>query len=134
MSMIGAMGPSTLRGMSPLLFVADVRDLARVEDRKFNDVSQFVKDWNRDPSRRMLMIETGPTDGSVEHRTAMAALVRCLCARDHVRLPGWVREFPPLLEPYALSGAPVTEFVRRYTPGLAAGLGVYFDRALLDRR
>jgi len=118
----------------PLVMVADVSDLARASGRKFNGVSQFVKDWNRDPSRRLLMIETEPVDGSVGHRTALAALVRCLCGRDSVPLPRWVRGYGPLKEPYALSGDPVTDLVRNYTPGVAAGFGVYFDRSLLDCR
>jgi len=121
-----------------MLTIAEIGELSRESGRRYVEIAQFVKDWNRDPSRRLLMVLEAPEGGSVAHRTALAALVRCLCAREKVSVPRWVDHYGPLDEPFALSGEPLDgamgEFVRNYTPSIAAGLGVFFDRELLDSR
>ncbi len=121
---------------TPLVEIADIAPLSRGDDRPFVPIAQFVKDWNRDPSRRTLMIDSPPTLWSREHRTALAAIVRCLCARDSHPIPRWARTVEPLSAPYSLSGVDLESkfghFVRANTSGLAAALNVFFDRSLLE--
>jgi len=90
--------------MAPLVTISDIDELSTRPGRRFIEVTQLVKDWNRDPSRRSLMVLEPPTSGSRAHRTAMAAITRCLCMRDRVALPTWVHDYGPLAEPVSLSG------------------------------
>lgn len=128
--------------------------------REFNDpgwaargqyraLIQFAMNWNAWPSTfdRYAMIDSEPPDSMpMDQRARIAALVHCLCERDHFIVPDWTegvrarRRGGVLLIDDARTCnmfgclTDTARQVKRVTPEAALRYRVWFEPEILDRR
>lgn len=114
-------------------------------------LKQFIMNWNNWPSfaDRAAMLDGPPHKRMPRDRKArIAAVVHCLCERDHHPLPKWARRFRVsgrsggvmLLSdtPFSRNGASAPSrfevIIRDKTPSAAQRYRVWFDPSILDAR